>query len=251
MTPVFNGKQITITLHCNCPDCGKQWDRTITIPQEIADVFTRLSERVLCTPCGDKRKAEENSRIIAEAELEQIEAAEIPPEFRQWDESKGNKSVVEWVTEYKYGNMLLIGEVNTGKTRSMAKVLIEELKSGKNVLFVDFNSFADDYAGAMQESMAKAKKYLQSVINGGYDIILLDDIDKHRINDTAGSLLYKIFNSLYNGDIVSKMWFTMNHRGKEFLQRFENRDYGKAVVSRISRMMEDGRFHVKHIGETQ
>lgn len=246
MTPVFD-KMVTITLHCTCGDCGKQWESTFTLPEELAIAFREMEQKILCTPCGEARKAYENRKIQEEAELERIEAAEIPSEFRQWDESKGNKSAVHWVTENKHGHMLLIGEVNTGKTRAMAKVLLEELQSGKEVLFVDFNSFADDYAGAMQESMANAKKYLQSVINGGYDIVMIDDIDKHRINDTAGSLLYKIFNNLYDGSIVSKMWFTMNHRGKEFLQRFENRDYGKAVVSRITRMMEDGRFHVKNI----
>lgn len=249
MTPASD-KKVTITVHCTCKDCGKQWDRALTLPQDFADAFFQLSQNILCTPCGEIRKAEENRRIKEKAELERIEDANIPSGFQKWDESKGNKSAVDWVAENKNGNLLLIGEVNTGKTRSLAKVLIDELNAGKKVLFCDFTDFADGYAEAMQESISKAKKYLQNITNGGYDIILLDDLDKHRINETAGSLLYKIFNNLYSGDIASRMWFTMNHRGKEFLQQFENRDYGAAVVSRISRMMEDGRFYVKHIDKT-
>lgn len=248
MTPAFDGN-VTITLHCTCPVCGKKRDNVVTLPKELASAFTQFEETILCDPCGNRREEERNRRLKEQAELERMEEAKIPEEFRKYDEAKGNKSAVEWVMENKHGHLLIIGEVSTGKTRSVVKVLLDELNSGKKVLFCDFTEFAENYAGAMQESISKAKRYLSSVVNGGYDIVLFDDLDKHRINETAGNLLYKIFNKLYSGDIVSKMWFTMNHRGKEFLNQFENRDYGAAVVSRIARMMEDGRFHVKHIGE--
>ena len=84
-------------------------------------------------------------------------------------------------------------------------------------------------------------------VNGGYDIIMLDDIDKRRINETAGNMLYKLFNKLYEGNIISRLWFTMNHNGREFQNMFDNRDYGAAVLSRIDRMMKDGRFYVHKI----
>lgn len=248
MTPVSDNMK-NIVLHCTCPDCGKKFDLELTMPAEFASIFLEYGERMLCATCGELKEVERTRRAIEQAELELMEDARIPFEFQRWDVTKGNTAITDWVTENKQGNLLLIGEVNTGKTRSMAKVLIDELNAGKSVLFYDFTEFAEDYAEAMQESIHRGKKFLQSVVNGGYDIVLLDDLDKHRINETAGNCLYKIFNNLYSGDITSKMWFTMNHRGKEFLNHFDNRDYGAAVVSRIARMMEDHRFHVKHIEE--
>ena len=248
MTPAFE-KEEKVTLHCTCPECGKQWDIELSLTPDLADYFREKAQNILCDPCGEAREAEEINRFKEQAEQERIEVAGVPLNFSRWDESKGNKAIVDWVAANKHGNILLIGEVDTGKTRSMVKVLLDESAAGKKVLFRDFNSFADGYAEAMQEGISKARSYLQSIVNGGYDIILIDDLDKHRINETAGSLLYKIFNQLYSGDIASCMWFTMNHNGKEFLRQFDNQDYGAAVVSRIGRMMKDGLFHVQKIAE--
>lgn len=249
MNPLFNGEQdVTFTLNLTCPQCGKEREKTLTAPRSIADELSGITT-MLCDACGDARKAEQERKQREQIQHERITETQIPREFQQWDESKGNRAAANFVTLNRASNLLIVGEVNTGKTRAMAKVLLDECLSGKKVLFIDFYDFAERYAGAMQESINSANKLLAIFSNGGYDVIMLDDIDKRRINETAGNLLYKLFNKLYEGNIISRLWFTMNHNGKEFLQMFDNRDYGAAVLSRIDRMMKDGRFFVHKITE--
>lgn len=243
---LFEEPNVTLTLKSVCPQCGKVKTQTLTLPRSIADVVRDMTT-MLCDPCGNTRKAEEERKAREQAERDRVSETEIPSEFLRWDDSKGNHEAANWVNLNRESNLLLVGEVDTGKTRAMVKVLLEECHRGKKVLFLEFNEFAERYAEAMQESISSAKKLLMLFTNGGYDVIMLDDIDKRRINETAGNLLYKLFNKLYEGSIASRLWFTINHNGKEFLQQFENRDYGAAVISRIDRMMKDGRFVIKKL----
>jgi hypothetical protein len=247
LNPVFDEPQVTINLQASCPKCGCSLKKTMTLPKSMAEFMEGLTS-VLCDPCGDAMRAEQDRKLKEQVNHERLSAAKIPPEFWHWDESKGNHEVANWVNLNRGINLLLIGKVNTCKTRAMVKVLQDECLRGKKVLYFEFCDFADLYAAKMQESVASATKFLtRIVVNGGYDIILIDDIDKHRINETAGNLLYKLFNKLYSGNVSTRLWFTMNHSGKELLNRFENRDYGAAVISRITRMMDDGRFVVNTI----
>lgn len=249
MNPVFDEPQVTINLQMTCPKCGTSLQKTVTVPRSMAKFMEGLTS-VLCDPCGEAQKAEQDQRIKEQVDQERFTAAKIPPEFRHWDSEKGNTSAADWVDLNKGSNLLLIGEVSTGKTRAMIKVLQEECSRGKKVLFFDFCDFAELYAGKMQESIPSASAFLNRILlRGGYDIIMLDDIDKKRINETAGNLLYKLFNKLYSGEIKTCLWFTMNHSGRELLNSFENRDYGAAVISRITRMMDDGRFVVNTISK--
>lgn len=248
MNQVFDEPLRTITLQMTCPRCGKAMQKEMTLPLSMARVMQNVTD-VLCDQCGDVINAERAKRAEEEAKAEMLDNAGIPKEFRAWDETKGNFQACKWVTENKNSNLLLIGEVNTGKTRAMTKVLMDECLASKKVLFIDFCEFAESYAGAMQESIRSAANYMNGVVCRDYDVIMFDDIDKRKINETAGNLLYKLFNKLYSGDIHARLWFTMNHNGREFLQMFENRDYGAAVISRIDRMMKDGRFYVHKIAD--
>lgn len=243
----FNERPVTFNCYYVCPDCGKEWSEKVTLPQYIADVLKEKQMRVCCDACHYARTKAEQRMAEQLAERERVEASGIPAEFTTWNRSLGNIEAVEWVTANRGNNILLLGEVNTGKTRSIVKVLHDEYRRGKKVLYMEFNEFAEEYAAAMQDSIIKAGRWLNSILNGEHEIIVIDDIDKRRINETAGNLLYKLFNKIYSGEVTARFWFTANHRGAEMQRMFDNRDYGAAVVSRIERMMKNGKFSVKNL----
>ncbi|MBQ7396076.1 MAG: ATP-binding protein [Lentisphaeria bacterium] len=177
--------------------------------------------------------------------LQRINAAGIPPEFRNYDPERGNPAMLEWIASNSEKNILLMSEVNTGKTRALCKVLLDAVKSGIHCRYADFVDLSSEYSGAKKESTTAAQRVLKRILRN-YDILFVDDIDKQKLTETTGELLYKIFNAVYSGTARCRIWATMNHSGVEFMKRFENADQGAAVLSRIERMMTDARFAVKH-----
>lgn len=241
MSQVFNGL-ITRRVHFVCPDCGTQLTREISLPPDMF-VF-QDGDRLLCTPCGTSRRQAEQRKAEVEALQKQINATGIPPQFRAFDHDRGNIAMLNWITGNLEKNLLMISEVDTGKTRSMCKALLDANKRGLRCLYLDFVEFASQYSAAKKESTAAAQKVLKRIL-GNYDIVLLDDLDKNKLTDTTGDLLYKLFNALYSGTAKARVWATMNHSGSELMRKFENADLGAAVVSRIERMMKDDRFAVR------
>ena len=80
--------------------------------------------------------------------------------------------------------------------------------------------------------------YILDLLNES--ILLIDDIGKRRITETAGEMLYEIFDRLLGGDCKCRVWVTSNLALSELAGRFENADIGDGVVSRIDRMIEGG-----------
>ena len=71
---------------------------------------------------------------------------------------------------------------------------------------------------------------------------MIDDIGKRRITETAGELLWDVFDMIYAGDARTKIWITSNKSLEDLPALFENRDIGDAITSRIDRMIDDGRM---------
>jgi hypothetical protein len=74
------------------------------------------------------------------------------------------------------------------------------------------------------------------------DVILIDDVGKRRITETAGELLYDMADLVYSGSSRAVIWFTANKTLADFANQFENLDLGDAVVSRFDRMIEAGKM---------
>lgn len=225
-----------------CPDCGCRMIRTITLPADL-QVF-KDGDHVICTTCAQSRKDVETHRAMIQAEQQRINATGVPPQFRAWEPEKGNREMLNWINANSEKNLLLISEVNTGKTRAACKALLNASKCGMRCRYTEFVDLASQYSGEKKESTTAAQRLVKRIL-GIYDILLIDDIDKQKLTDTTGELLYKLLNAVYSGNAKARLWLTMNCSGRELQQRFEVADHGAAVLSRIDRMKDDDRFAVR------
>lgn len=240
-----NSEQVTKTVYFSCPDCRKTFPLVIKCIPEL-HIFTD-GDCILCSSCGNARRQAEQRRSEIAALQKKINATCIPPEFRAYEQSRGNLEMLDWISANCDRNILLMSEVGTGKTRAMCKVLLDLAKAGRRCFFTSFLELSDQYSGAKKESTTAAQRILKRLLTG-YDIVMIDDIDKQNLTDTRGELLYKIFNALYCGTARTHIWVTMNHSGAELMNRFANRDQGAAVLSRIERMKNDDHFAVRKFG---
>lgn len=237
-----NSDMITRQIRFVCPDCKSQFMRNVTLP---ADMFIfNDGDNLICNPCGTQRRELEERKAAQSAEFQRIEATGVKPEFRKYDIGKGNRTMLEWILSNSENNMLIISEVNSGKTRAACKALLDAEKRGLRVRYVEFVNLSGQYSGEKKESTTAAQRLINRIL-GNYDILLIDDIDKGRISATTGEMMYKILNTVYSGASRAKVWLTANHTGAELLGKFEVKDDGAAVLSRIERMADDGKFAVK------
>lgn len=237
-----NSNMITRDIRFICPECGKEMVRTVTLPADF-QIF-RDGDQMICVPCGNARQAHiEQQRIEIEKQSRLI-ATGVKPEFFVYDFSKANREMFSWIKQNTETNMLVISEVNTGKTRAMCKALLDENNSGLRCRYMEFGTLSAIYSGEKKESTTAAQRFINRIV-GSYDILILDDIDKVKLTETTGELLYKILNAVYSRSAKIRLWMTCNHSGQELMNKFEIRDQAAAVLSRIERMSDDGRFAVK------
>ena len=225
-----------------CPDCGCRMSREITLPADF-QIF-HDGDHAICDPCGKSRKDAQAHRLKVQADQQRINATGVPPQFRAYEPPRGNAGMLAWVNSNAEKNILLMSEVNTGKTRAMCKALLDASKSGLRCRYVEFVDLASQYSGEKKESTTAAQRLLKRIL-GIYDILFIDDIDKQKLTDTTGELLYKLLNAVYSGNAKARVWLTMNCTGGELQRKFEVADQGAAVLSRIDRMKEDDRFAIR------
>lgn len=223
-----------------CPLCGRVTEKELLLPPELMKPFGgRLTAN--CAECGKRREEAERAEKEAFETRRRAEEARIPPEFRVWDRRLGNHSLASWIRENRENNLLIIGDFEIGKTRAAACNLLLEARSGKRCRFYDFPELSKEYAKELQQSMLSAIDFQVRLLS--LDILLIDDLAKRRINDTAGELVYDLVNKVYEGARV-RLWLTSNHDTRELVGKFSNLDTGGAVLSRIDRMADEGRFKI-------
>ena len=61
-------------------------------------------------------------------------------------------------------------------------------------------------------------------------------------DETAGEMLYDMIDLVYSGASKAKLWITSNKTLADFADAFENLDLGDAVVSRLDRMIANGKM---------
>lgn len=236
-----NSEMITRNIRFVCPDCKQEMNRTVTLPADF-QIF-HDGDQLICVPCGNAKRDLEERKHIANAEAQRIEATGVKAEFRNYDMARANIQMFDWIQKHTGTNMLVISEVNSGKTRAMCEVLLEESRCGARCRYMEFGTLAAVYSGEKKESTSSAQRLIKRILD--YDILILDDIDKVKLTETTGELLYKILNEVYSGGTKARIWLTCNHSGQELMSKFEVKDQAAAVLSRIERMNNDGRFAVK------
>ena len=226
-----------VTYHNTCPDCGMVEDFTMDVPEFAKDILTGGNTQNYCDRCRERRdELERRSKMILRGKW-LIEQADIPPNFMQWDKSIGNNELARSIRNNKNKMMLIAGANDTCKTRSAAYNLMLAAKEGMYCRFVTFSDLAAGYARTCKLASEKAVDYINDYLR--FDILLIDDIGKRRITETAGEMLFDIVDKVYSGVSKTKLWITSN-RAESMADMFADLDVGDATVSRLDRMIASG-----------
>ena len=226
---------VKVTCRNTCPVCGKVELNDYNLPDWISRTFPQETH-ALCDICRAEADRKEMEAYRERQLARLMDEADIPPEFRTWDSSIGNQELARKIRNSRNGSMLVCGFYSKGKTRATAYNLLLEVKNGKSCRFWRFSDLAAKYA-AQCKADGDAQDWLKKQMNR--DVILIDDICKRRITDTAGEMLYDILDWLYSGEIRCNLWMTANKSLADVAKCFQNADTGDAVVSRIDRMADD------------
>lgn len=223
-----------------CTRCNS----TGNISVEVSDFTELLPEpiRGMCTSCASVLAAEEKMKFAEANEIAIIAKAKLPPEFLDFDNSRGNIELAKFVWNSRKNNMLIFGKVGTGKTRCVCRVAREMLLAGSRIEYWDFQELSGKYSALNQEGSDLGRNFIKHTLNRN-EVTIIDDIDKKKYSDSVCELLYAIFDGVYSGIFRGKIWITANFaNGAEMHRKFSNGDIADAVCSRVDRMAQDGRM---------
>ena len=227
-----------------CPACGLREPYAFTVPVWAAENFKENSNG-LCEKC----KAEADKKALREYESKQfekhLELSGIPPGFTVWRKEIGNNTLARMIRDNKDKSLYISGPNDVGKTRAALFNLYLEIKDGTPGRFWRFNDFAEAYLQVCRKDAEPAGQWLRRQMNTG--IFVVDDICKRRVTQTAGELLYDMWDLVNFGEVSCRLWITANASLRDLAGRFENADVGDAVVSRIDRLADPAEGRVKII----
>lgn len=231
---------VTVNFHNVCCFCEKETNNTVEMDSWIASLIVRTETNHACPDCSEKvKKAQfmEQQAILIE---ERTRDCGIPDNFREWDSEKGNKNLANAILNEHKKNLYISGHYGTCKTRAACANLLRRIKAGERGNYVRFGAIASKYQRSFSNGDSATDACIDSILNA--DILLIDDVGKRRITQTAGELLYEILDRIYAGDTKCRVWITSNADLRSFVHKFENDDVGNAVVSRIDRLIGDGKM---------
>lgn len=232
--------KVIINFHNVCYLCGKETFTSQEVDAWCASWFDNTETKHACPDCSEKiRQAQlrEQQAMIIE---DRIARCGIPDNFRDWDSARGNKNLANDILRECGKSLYISGHYGTCKTRAACANLLRRIKGGEIGTFVRFGEIVRRYQQSFTQSEKAPVYCIDSILDT--DILLIDDVGKRRITQTAGELLYEILDRIYAGDTRCRVWLTCNADLKAFVHKFENDDVGNAVVSRIDRLIGDGKM---------
>lgn len=232
--------------HNVCPKCGAE--ETTFVPEELTDMLTGGETRNYCDNCRAEVERQEAIEREKRRRADLLEKADIPLNFQVWDKARGNNKLARTIHENAGKCMFVCGENSTCKTRAtVINLKLEIEQNGKRCRFIRWSDLAAGYAKVCKMSSENSKAYINGFLR--YDVLLIDDIDKRRITETAGEMLYDMIDLVYSGSSRTVLWFTANKTIADLANVFENLDIGDAVVSRLDRMIESNKMLNIEVGE--
>ena len=237
----------TVTYNNTCPKCGKQSSYEIEVPEFAKDIMRGGNTQNFCDECVVELEKLEALRRDQLRREEWLEKAEIPADFLEWDKTKGNNQLARQIRENACKCLFICGKNDACKTRAAAANLkLQITQNNKRCRFIRWSDLAMGYARTCKISSENSKFYIEQFLS--YDVLLIDDIGKRRITETAGEMLYDMIDLVYSGEKKTKLWITSNKTLEDLSECFENLDIGDAVISRIDRMVDSGKMVKLEIG---
>lgn len=244
----FGSTEEKVTVHYKntCPVCGSVDEITQEIEKWAVNIIPSGEFSSLCSKCKEIEDIKQKKLWVLKNIEEKTKKANIPEDFCKWDKDKGNNELARWIRDNNTKSLYISGVNNACKTRATTINLFYCIRDGlESVRFIRFSELAAKYSSICKSESENAFSYILDVLNT--NILLIDDVGKRRITETAGEMLYEIFDRIYSGDSNCLIWITANCNLSELNRKFENKDIGDAVVSRIDRMIEDGKMLKKEI----
>ena len=224
-----------------CPRCGKQDAFEMEVPSFAINILTGGNTQNFCDDCAKEIKRLDDMRREQQHREQLLEKADIPADFLEWDRTKGDNQLARLVHENADKCLFVCGKNAACKTRATAVNLKLQIVNNNTVgRFIRWSDLALGYARICKLSSENSKFYIDDFLK--YDILLIDDIGKRRITETAGEMLYDMIDLVYSGEKKTKLWITSNKTLEDLSECFENLDIGDAVISRIDRMVESGKM---------
>jgi DNA replication protein DnaC len=230
-----------VDYHNTCPKCGKQESFQVEVPEFARQIMTGGNTQNFCDDCiVEVQKLEALHREQQRREL-LLDRAEIPADFHVWDKDKGNNQLARQIHDNAEKCLFIAGKNDACKTRSAAfNLKLQVTKSNLACRFIRWSDLAMGYARTCKMSSENSRLYIEDFLKN--DVLLIDDIGKRRITETAGEMLYDMVDLVYSGAKKTKLWITSNKTLDDLADAFENLDMGDAVVSRLDRMIESGKM---------
>lgn len=231
-----------VVYHNVCPKCGKVEDQIVQVPEFAVGYIKGGNTQNFCEACY-----EENKRIKQEEWEKQRKEADalalqdmhqLPPELCAWDWQKGNNDLAKEIQQNRSKHLFIGGDNDKCKTRAAAINLLGLAKRGHRCRFYRFSDLAREYAEVCKTESERTSEFIKDLLK--YDLLMIDDIGKRRVTETAGELLFDLLDSIYLGYSRTKLWITSNANLSGVRNLFENRGNGNAFVSRLDRMIEAG-----------
>lgn len=232
-----------------CCRCGKIETGTIEI---LADAkLNPLVTDSLCTECGASQQARWMADIAqrkADARAEKLQKMHcIPDDLLFWDSVLGNRDLANNIQRNKNKSLLICGGYGTGKTRAAAANLSRLAEGGENVRFYRWADLSREYADVCRSESEKSSEFIKRLCK--FSVLLVDDVGKRRLTETAGELLFDLVDKIYLGEVHCRLWITTNLTLLRMARNFSNPDVGNAFASRIDRLIEEGKMTKLEAGE--
>lgn len=129
-----------------------------------------------------------------------------------------------WLQNPQKG-LLFAGSTGTGKTSLVASLAYELRKTEQKVRLVEYQQLVEDANFVYDhEDAAQFKSFYTA-----YDYLIIDDFGKDFVTERGKSIVFKLFNILYNGQ--KKLIMTTNRNVQELADKIDERLY-----SRLSEM---------------
>lgn len=238
-----------VTLKYDCRICGRHIETELEVPAEFAEMI-RDTKKTKCDSCLAAEQKEEELERKRERWRERSVRSGVPEKFLDYDFQKGNRPMLEFISANRERSILLLDKYDSGKTRALAygasRTLIRSPET--RVAFWNFNDLSTRYSALALKNISEAEELKNSIVKN--QILVIDDLGKRKLNDTACDLCYSVLNKVYESDC--RLWISINKDLDVIGGKFSDSDIGEAVVSRIKRMIAEKRMAVwtPHSNET-
>ena len=195
---------------------------------------SELTPRYSCKLCNDTGYVDGKMCNCLQTELRRliIAGSNIPDKDFTFENSsetdKHNLAVykkVKQICNLGDKNILLTGQVGTGKTYLLSAAANYAAQCGKSVLFVTAYSLNADFLAAYLDGQDSSSALLENLIDT--DLLLIDDLGTERlVNNVTANFLFNVLNERMLAR--KQIFFTTNLQLKDIQDRYDER-----IVSRL------------------